>query len=359
VLKAKLVLGYIQKYLDEIVKLVSNVPEKYRILLPDHLVSNQEIEIYVTSETGVVVNYVGLSKHRRITLQGSNQCFDDLIFPPIEYKVPCSQGAIELKPLGMSGADEPVTTLSFIGDMKGIVLFRIRGGHLFAYNKKLMASNFGRHVIFNIYVQREYSDGSIVSRYVRYTELYPSKNELFTPVKAVANARKDLEDYLNIVRSKEFGPAVQKYVRIGDAVHQLKQNSVVILGKDTPLLRRIKDELSTLKYNAFSVKEEPDIPGQSPEEKVKLYTLMSKFAVMEDSVASGHIAEFEYCKNNRVILATLRQKGKGSTWMIGDAPLVDVNYIKSFEYNERNLHSVLIEATKWAESFIQRRTDAY
>lgn len=47
-----------------------------------------------------------------------------------------------------------------------------------------------------------------------------------------------------------------------------------------------------------------------------------KFAVVEDSVASGHIAEFEYCKNNRVILALLREKGKGSTWMIGDAPFI-------------------------------------
>lgn len=86
---------------------------------------------------------------------------------------------------------------------------------------------------------------------------------------------------------------------------------------------------------------------------------MSKFAVMEDSAASGHIAEFEYCKNNRVVLVLLRQKGKGSTWMIGDAPLVDVNYIQSFEYSERNLHDVLVKASKWAESFLQRRSNSY
>jgi hypothetical protein len=35
-----------------------------------------------------------------------------------------------------------------------------------------------------------------------------------------------------------------------------------------------------------------------------------KFAVMEDSVASGHIVEFEYCKSSRVILALLRRKEK-------------------------------------------------
>lgn len=357
-LKTKLLSEYVKKYSEEMTKLVSQVPEEYRSLLPDHLISNQEIRVYVTRETGIVIDYVGISKHPSITVHGSDQCFDDLIFPPTETQVPCHQGSLELKPLRKSGMDEPVVTLSFIGEMKGIVLFKITGGgHLFAYDSKLMSSNFGRHVIFNIYVQREYSDGRLVSRYVRYAELYPSKNELFTSSKAVANARKDLEDYLNIAKSEEMGPTVQKYVRIGEAVHQLKENSVVVLGKDTSLLGRIRDELHTLGYNAFLVKEQSDIPGQSPEEKAKLYTLMSKFAVMEDSVASGHIAEFEYCKNNRVVLAMLRQKGKGSTWMIGDAAIVDVNYIRVFEYAERNLHAVLGEAVKWAESYIQKRID--
>jgi hypothetical protein len=244
--------------------------------------------------------------------------------------------------------------------MKGIVLFKIvGGGHLFSFDKQLMASNFGRHVIFNIYVQREYSDGNLVSKYVRYAELYPNKNELFTSAKAVANARKDFEDYSSMVKSEEFGPQVQKYVRIGQAVHQLKKDSVVVLGKDTPLLGRIRDELCTIGYNAFLVKNQPDIPEQSAEEKVKLYTLMAKFAVMEDSSASGHIAEFEYCKNNRVVLTMLRQKGKGSTWMIGDASLVDLNYINVFEYDEKNLHTILVDASKWAESFIQRRKESY
>jgi hypothetical protein len=360
VLKAKLVLEYVKKYLTEMAALASKVPEEYRVLLPDHLVSAQEIEIYITKETGVVIDYVGMSKYLKISLHGSDSCFDDLIFPPTGHKLPCSQGALKLGPLPRSGDKEPITTLSFLGDMKGIVLFKVvGGGHLFSFNKQLMASNFGRHVIFNIYVQREYSDGSLVSRYARYAELYPSKNELFSCAKAVANAQKDFEDYLSMVKSEEFGPSVQKYVRIGDAVHQLKGNSVVILGKDTPLLRRIRDELCTIGYNAFLVKDQPDLPEQSPEEKVKLYALMSKFAVMEDSAASGHIAEFEYCKNNRVVLAMLRQKGRGSTWMIGDASLVDVNYIKTFQYDEKTLHAVLHEATIWAESFIQRRSEAY
>lgn len=84
---------------------------------------------------------------------------------------------------------------------------------------------------------------------------------------------------------------------------------------------------------------------------------MSKFAVMEDSAASGHVAEFEYCKNNRTVLAILRQKGRGSTWTIGDGLLVDINYMQRFEYDDKNLRSALIDASEWAESFIKRRSE--
>lgn len=327
---------------------------------PEYLISNQEIEIYITKETGVVINYVGLNRLQKVTVFASDQCFDDLLFSPTERKIPCEIGSLKLKPLAKAKDNEPTTTLSFLGDMRGIVLFRVRGGgHFFAYDKELMSDDFGRHSFFNVYVQREYSDGNLVSRYVRYAELYPSKMELFTPLKAYINAKKDVVDFLAIVTHPDTSPQPQKYLRIGDAITQLKKNSVIVLGKDNPLLRRIRDELRTLHYESFLVKEQPDLPEQSPEEKAKLYALISKFAVMEDSEASGHIAEFEYCKNNRVVLALLRKKGRGSTWMIGDAQLVDVNYIKTFEYDERNVHNVLIEASKWAESFIQRRGAVY
>jgi hypothetical protein len=95
VLRPKLVLEYVKKYLNEMKRLVSELPEKYRILLPDHLVSNQEIEIYVTKETGFAIDYVGLNAKQKITLHGSDRCFDDLTFPLTEYTVSCNQGSLE------------------------------------------------------------------------------------------------------------------------------------------------------------------------------------------------------------------------------------------------------------------------
>lgn len=359
-LKPKLILDYVKHYLNETARLVSNVPEETCMLLPDHLVTNQEVQIYITTKTGIAIDYVGLNNRQSISIHGSDLCFDDLLFPPTEFDVPHNQGALKLKPLAKSSPSDPITTLKFMGDMSGIVLFRVTGGgHLFAYDDEMMESNYGRHTIFNLYVQRVYSDEALKSRWVRYAELYPNKAELFTRKKAILNAKADLDDYLDFVTKPDFGPIVQRYVKIGDVVHKLRKDSVVVLGKDTPLLRRIRDELRTMKYNSFLVKEQPDIPDQSAEEKANLYTLMSKFAVMEDSEASGHILEYSFCKDNRVVLILLRKKGMGSTWMIGDSELVDVNYIKTFEYTDRNLHEVLFNATKWAEAFIDRRIDAY
>jgi hypothetical protein len=71
-LKPKLVLEYVKKYSSEMAKLVSNASEECRILLPDHIVSSQEIEIYVTKETGVAINYIGMSKYPKITIYGSD-----------------------------------------------------------------------------------------------------------------------------------------------------------------------------------------------------------------------------------------------------------------------------------------------
>lgn len=147
-------------------------------------------------------------------------------------------------------------------------------------------------------------------------------------------------------------------------IRKLKDQAVVVLGKDTgrglKTLKRIGKELVKQGYEPIFVKEQKILPPSvSPEEKVKALTLLSRFAVMEDTLPSGHIVEFEYCKNNRVILAILRKRGRGSTWMIGDADLVDVNYIKRFEYDDKTFEDVLRAVVFWAEGILKKRVDAY
>jgi hypothetical protein len=127
-LKTKEIEEYVRTYTNEMKRLVSLVPEEKRLLLPDHVISNQEIEIYLTKETGVVVDYVGISKHQTIRTRYSDRCYDDIIFPPTKKEIPCSLGAPKLKPLLKSDNDKPILTLILQGDFNGITLLRVSGG---------------------------------------------------------------------------------------------------------------------------------------------------------------------------------------------------------------------------------------
>jgi hypothetical protein len=63
-------------------------------------------------------------------------------------------------------------------------------------------------------------------------------------------------------------------------------------------------------------------------------------------------------KEQRSILAFLRPLGSGSTFMIGDAALVDINYIRIFEFESSPIE-VLDEAIDWAESLARVRSETY
>jgi hypothetical protein len=361
--KPKRITNYVETYQGVLNELGKKAPDEIRSLLPDHVLAKQEIRVYLTFRTGVAIEYLGIASKATIHFQVSALSFDDLIFPPTNPTVPPEVGAINLKPLKAGLPEEPIPTLTIMGSMAGLVLFRTDNSHVFTCSKKIMNENRGRYTFFNIYVQRQYQNGKIMSKLTKYAELYSDKDEFFTTANAEKNAAKDFEDYIQFLKTPEMAPSAQKYVRIGEAVKQLKKDSVAVLGKDSPpevdMLRRIRDELATLGYSSFLVREETSLSGQTPEEKARLLTLMSKFCVMEDSAASGHIAEFEYCKANRIVLILLRKPGHGSTWMIGDAGLVDVNYIRTFEYSNDSLHEVLVAAVKWAEDFLKRRVEVY
>ena len=70
-------------------------------------------------------------------------------------------------------------------------------------------------------------------------------------------------------------------------------NSVLILGKDTgdglKRLKMIAAKLELLGYYTYLIKEQPDRPGESIVQKVLRYALSSKFVLIENTEASGHL----------------------------------------------------------------------
>jgi hypothetical protein len=146
------------------------------------------------------------------------------------------------------------------------------------------------------------------------------------------------------------------------AVAVTKERGVVVLGnyKDPHLteLVSIKQALVSKGYDAKLIVELAESPMMSNEEKVRLYAQASRFCVMVDREPSGHVAEYGYLREQRVILAFLQPTGSGSTFMIGDASLVDVRHLATFKFKGSAL-SVLDQAVEWAEGLVRERENAY
>lgn len=92
--------------------------------------------------------------------------------------------------------------------------------------------------------------------------------------------------------------------------------------------------------------------------KDRLWTISSSFRIMVNRTPSGHIAEYEILRQQSIIFALVHPKGTGSTRMIGDDALVDVNYIRSFAFASSPLEA-LEDAITWAEQTAKARQDAY
>ena len=98
-IKPKKLHDYVKTYKNELSTLVQKIPEETRMLLPEHLVTNQEIQVYVTKETGIGIDYLGINPRLNIRFKKSDRCIGDLVFPPTDPSVPCSFGALKFKPL--------------------------------------------------------------------------------------------------------------------------------------------------------------------------------------------------------------------------------------------------------------------
>lgn len=113
-----------------------------------------------------------------------------------------------------------------------------------------------------------------------------------------------------------------------------------------------------LGYDAFLIKDLPAPDEMSLSEKVRLWTTASRFCIMVDREASGHIKEYEMVKQERKPLVLLRPKESGSTWMIGDEEIIDLNYIKTFEFTNSPLGKTE-EGIQWAENLLCDRGKEY
>jgi hypothetical protein len=133
-------------------------------------------------------------------------------------------------------------------------------------------------------------------------------------------------------------------------------DSVLILGKDSGLalarLKRIKAKLEELGYYTYIIREQPDKQGESVIQKVMRFALSSKFVLIENTEASGHLYELPHVtKAAECVTVVLQEEGKGATWMFDDAYAKHTHWHK-LTYKDAELESVVGLAAAWAEKFV-------
>lgn len=135
-------------------------------------------------------------------------------------------------------------------------------------------------------------------------------------------------------------------------------DSVLVLGKDTgPGLARLKKIASTLEdlgYYTHIIKDQPDKFGESIIQKVLRFALSSKFVIIENTQAAGHLYEIPHvAKAAECVTVVLQEKGKGATWMFEDA-YAKHNHWRKISYKKDGLQRAVQNGAAWAEKFVHK-----
>lgn len=137
-----------------------------------------------------------------------------------------------------------------------------------------------------------------------------------------------------------------------DLIDIFRLKSVLILGSDGGdnygVLGKIQKILKDMGYVGIIAKQQSNIDSDSAIKKVLSLAMLSKFVIIENSYASGHLFEIPFIRTNECLTIVLQEEGRGSTYMLDDMYGKYI-FIKRYFYNNSSLVSVLKKSLKWAE----------
>ena len=132
---------------------------------------------------------------------------------------------------------------------------------------------------------------------------------------------------------------------------------VLLLGKDTgpelAQLRLIQHLLRKRGCPSILVKDLPNVPTESLEQKVIRVASQASYTILESSTPAGQIAELQALAGVRTPVAVIRQRGRGATWMQADYHR-DFAFIQNFEYDELD-DRLLSEIDDWMNGYLRER----
>ena len=138
-----------------------------------------------------------------------------------------------------------------------------------------------------------------------------------------------------------------------------REKNILLLGKDSSekgieLLHQLSKFALELGYNPIILRKQPEIRNASLHDKLIMYAIQSRFAVVLDHEISGHVYELAVLNNLRTPTVILRQPKKGSTYMVADIAF-ERDSATIIKYDPTHLKAALKESIKWADGYIQRK----
>jgi hypothetical protein len=219
---------------------------------------------------------------------------------------------------------------------KGFLLFRLKAPN---------ASIFLRDTCFRF--------GSW-TRNVGFAEFYACRDaEEWSSGKAESRAKDEV-----LVAMLEVERAARRDLSISAYIDKFKDKQVLVLGDYGPegigRLESISHALISRGYEPILVKDIPEHPHNDILQKVVAVGSVSRFVVVDDSSKSGHIAEFERCKQNDWLTIVLRAEGHRGSWMTAGATIAS-KVILELEYDPSSPNAAIEAAVEWAEATLRER----
>jgi hypothetical protein len=193
--------------------------------------------------------------------------------------------------------------------------------------------------------------------------LYVHLKDISNPENNIKAVCEGLSEYLQDIHGSEMGDYYESQKRQKAHAYESRiENSVIVLGafddgSREAELERIRDHLKSEGYDANLIKDLPGHPARSALHKAKTYAMTSRFCVIVDIEASGHIGEYRELRGEDVPIALLRKEGHASTSMIGHEHMTD-DYIKLFEFEHEPLE-IIDDVIEWEKEFNKQREADY
>lgn len=296
------------------------LPPQYKLKLLHTSILPARITGYVSTQFGVAIEYEKAPEISIHIIKGSERV-EDLFFkvPKLLYRYP------------------PLVTAA---------------GKNTIFNKARFSGSFP--LLLNseeasvLYIET-YFEIKTWNRKIQFAEFFGNRNaENWSTEKAISCAKDEV-----LVALLELKRAEARNLAFSDYLTKFKEKRVLVLGdyKDEGLERldNIAKSLEKKGYEPILVKDIPGNPYHNLKQKVLTIGLHSRFVVIDDSSTSGHLVEYEACRNNELVMILLHADGQRGTYMTAGASCTS-NIIFDISYNPSCPLQAIEEATSWAEA---------